>query len=292
MNNPLASVVIPAHDEERVIARCLETLLGGSAPGEFEVVVVANGCGDRTADVARRAGVQVIETGAAGKAGALVLGDGACSTFPRLYLDADVQLTTDAARRLVDAMVSTDALACAPAPTFDVSAVNGLARRVQKVHEQLVAPRRALAGTGVYVLSERGHDRVFPLPDVISDDGYVDRSFAPDERLVLSDVHSLVRIAPTFRATLRRRVRLREGTRQLDGLGLQRPAPALRLGDVRGLLKRRAVSGVDVGCYLAMVAAERLLRRARRLRGGQVAWGTDSASRPALTPAAPPPPPP
>ncbi len=48
MRPPIAGAVIPAHDEERGIARSL-SLLG---PG-FDVVVVASACTDATADVAR-----------------------------------------------------------------------------------------------------------------------------------------------------------------------------------------------------------------------------------------------
>ena len=43
------SVVIPAHDEEAVIERCLGTLLADARAGEVEVVVVCNGCTDDTA---------------------------------------------------------------------------------------------------------------------------------------------------------------------------------------------------------------------------------------------------
>ncbi|WP_205315402.1 glycosyltransferase, partial [Nonomuraea lactucae] len=87
---PIASVVIPAHNEEAVLGAGLAALLGGAEPGEFDVVVVANACSDRTAEVARAAGVRVVETPTGGKAGALRLGDAACRAFPRLYLDADV----------------------------------------------------------------------------------------------------------------------------------------------------------------------------------------------------------
>ena len=48
-----ASVVIPAHDEERGIARTLRSLEGGFAPGDLEIVVVCNGCTDRTAETVR-----------------------------------------------------------------------------------------------------------------------------------------------------------------------------------------------------------------------------------------------
>ena len=50
----LGSVVIPAHNEAKVIGRCLSGLLEGMAPGELEVIVVCNGCTDGSEDVARQ----------------------------------------------------------------------------------------------------------------------------------------------------------------------------------------------------------------------------------------------
>ena len=52
MTGPLASVVIPAHNERRVIGRCLRALREGAAPGELDVIVVANACTDDTAAIA------------------------------------------------------------------------------------------------------------------------------------------------------------------------------------------------------------------------------------------------
>ncbi len=73
----MISVIIPAHDEGSVIARTLEAMTNGAAPGELDVIVVCNGCTDDTAAVARRFGppVRVIETDIAGKSHALNLGD-------------------------------------------------------------------------------------------------------------------------------------------------------------------------------------------------------------------------
>ena len=42
------SVVIPAHNEETVIGRCLAALFAGAGEGELDVVVVCNGCRDGT----------------------------------------------------------------------------------------------------------------------------------------------------------------------------------------------------------------------------------------------------
>ena len=58
----LIAVVIPAHNEEAVIAKPLKTLFESEYPSElFEVVVVADNCTDRTAAIARSAGATVHE---------------------------------------------------------------------------------------------------------------------------------------------------------------------------------------------------------------------------------------
>ena len=101
---PLGSVVIPAHDEARVIKRCLDGLFEGLAPGDLEVVVVCNGCADDTPAVARSSGhpIRVIERPTASKPAALRIGDEAATSFPRLYLDADVVLKGGAAQVVLE----------------------------------------------------------------------------------------------------------------------------------------------------------------------------------------------
>lgn len=274
---PIASIVVPAHNEEAVIAANLRRLLDGSRPGEFDVVVVPNGCSDRTAELARTVdGVRVIESPRAGKVNALHLGDQACETFPRIYLDADVELTADSVRALVAAAGRPGVLACAPAMRLDLAGVRWLARRTHAVHDRLVAPNRALAGVGVYVLTEAGHGRVFPIPDVLSDDGWVHNSFQPDERVVVPEAVSVVRPARTVRAHLKRRIRVRAGNRQLAAAGRAAPEGRLGLGHLVRLVRRREVSPLDAGCYLTVLAADRALSRIRR---GDAAWGSDSSSR-------------
>ncbi|MGW3351233.1 glycosyltransferase [Nonomuraea rubra] len=271
---PVVSVVIPAHNEEAVVQTGLDHLLAGAAPGEFDVVVVANGCSDGTARAAARPGVRVLETPAAGKAGALRLGDAACRAFPRVYLDADVRLDAESVRLLVEAAARPGVLACAPVPVWDLRGTGPVVRRVHRVHDRLIAPSRALAGVGVYVLNERGHERAFPVPDVISDDGWVDGCFTGSERVVVTEARSVVRPPRTVRAHLRRRIRVRQGNRQLAALGRQ--GSPLRPGALGRLLAAREVGPLDAACYLAVLAMDRLLTRLRR---GQAGWGTDAGSR-------------
>jgi glycosyltransferase involved in cell wall biosynthesis len=277
--SPIASVVIPAHNEEGVLSRCLGLLLAGTAPGDLDVVVVANGCTDGTARVAREAGVRVVETSTPGKANALRLGDAECLTFPRVYLDADVELSASSVRALAAALARPGILASSPVPDWDLDGASRTARRVHRVHERLIGPRRALAGVGVYALNEAGHARVFPIPDVVADDELVNRSFAPDERAVVPEARSVVRPARTIRAHLRRRVRVRLGNRQLEAMGLPAHGGRLGLRSIAGLVTARSVSPLDAACYLAVLVADRSMSRKATARTAQIVWTTDSSSR-------------
>lgn len=279
MNSPRASVVIPAHNEEAVIGRTLRVLLAGSDPGDLDVIVVANACSDRTADVARNAGVRVIETSIPGKANALRMGDAESATFPRIYADADVELDYGSARALVATLRASQKLAAAPLPVWDLRGTSIPVRRVHRVHEILMAPRRALAGVGVYVLTAEGHQRVFPLPDVISDDGLVNRLFRPDERVVVSDAKAVIRPARNLRSHLRRRVRVRMGGRQLDALGIPTPDGRLRLSSLARLVVDRSVGMVDALWYLSATGADHVMSN---FVGRSVTWSTDLSSRQAV----------
>ena len=89
----VASVVIPAHNEAATIGRNLRALREGTG-ADLDVVVVCNGCTDRTADEARAAdpSARVIEIPQPSKVEAVRVGNAATDVFPRIHLDADIEL--------------------------------------------------------------------------------------------------------------------------------------------------------------------------------------------------------
>ena len=55
-------VLVPAHNEELLLGECIKSLQSLKYPAEyFTILVVADNCSDRTAPIARAAGVQVLE---------------------------------------------------------------------------------------------------------------------------------------------------------------------------------------------------------------------------------------
>ena len=81
----MVTVIVPAHNEARVVGRLLGQLVSGAGPGEFDVIVVANGCTDDTAQVAAGYGpmIRVISIPVPSKREALMAGNQAAEGFPR-----------------------------------------------------------------------------------------------------------------------------------------------------------------------------------------------------------------
>ncbi|MFF8801625.1 MULTISPECIES: glycosyltransferase family 2 protein [unclassified Methylobacterium] len=59
-DRPPLAVVVPAHDEERDLGAALDSIRAQLRPGD-RLVVVADNCTDRTAEIAERAGAEVVE---------------------------------------------------------------------------------------------------------------------------------------------------------------------------------------------------------------------------------------
>jgi cellulose synthase/poly-beta-1,6-N-acetylglucosamine synthase-like glycosyltransferase len=106
-------VMIPAHNEAGTISRCLESLVADDVP-LASIVVTANDCDDRTAEIARAAGVTVFEYGDATrrlKARALTSALQQIAARPPrvvVFVDADSWVRPGTIRALVAAAVETD----------------------------------------------------------------------------------------------------------------------------------------------------------------------------------------
>jgi glycosyltransferase involved in cell wall biosynthesis len=82
------AVIVPALNEESRIDKCIVSIQR-QLPPPSTVVVVANGCNDRTAERAKKHGVTVVETEKPGVSRARNLGAAVCTEQVLLFLDAD-----------------------------------------------------------------------------------------------------------------------------------------------------------------------------------------------------------
>jgi glycosyltransferase involved in cell wall biosynthesis len=274
----VTSVVIAAHNEAAVIGRCLDSLLADAAPGEFDVTVVANGCTDDTAQVARGRGVRVLDLPEPGKPGALNAGDAVAVGFPRAYLDADIILTTSGLRALVAACSAYPAVTARR--ELDLTGRPLPVRAYFSVHRHLPALRTGLFGRGVIVLSEAGRARFPVFPDLVADDLFVDSLFTDDEKHQVDEVPSVVATPRATRDLLRRLIRVRAGNTAMRAAAARGDVhadvrPAGRSSWLKDVVLRRPWLAPAAVCYTGITVYAAL--RARRRPDAD--WGHDASSR-------------
>lgn len=274
--SPELSVVIPAHDEERVLPRLLARL----ADDRLEVIVVANGCRDATADVARAVGARVIELGEGSKVAALNAGDAAATVYPRAYVDADIEVDAAALLAVADRLRRGPELVASPRLRLDLSDSTWPVRAYYAVWELSSFRRRGHIGSGIYALSAAGRRRFGQFPAVVGDDRFVQGLFTPAERATVDAAEFVVRPPRTVGALLARGARIAAGNRELQRLGLSGHAPT-RGGSFRELLAAVIPRPGLWGPFLIYVIVQ--LRTAeladRKLRADDRVWDRDETSR-------------
>lgn len=211
------SVIIPAHNEEAVIAHSLSFLMAGMQAGEMEIIVSCNACKDRTAEIARGfPGVTVLETETPGKPNALTMADRVATSFPRIYLDADILMSVQTAHELARVLSQGDIHAAAPSLKVDVQGRSWLLKSYYAIWTRLPYCTQGMVGSGVYALSAQGRSRFGDFPELLAEDDFIRLLFAPHERKTLPD-HDFVIAAPTsFAALLKLRRRWERSNRQID----------------------------------------------------------------------------
>lgn len=274
-----ASIVIPAHNEAQTIRRLLRHLVGQTTTPDFEIVVVCNGCTDDTAAIARAVGAQVAEIGEPSKYLAMRRGDQLVSSFPRFYIDADVEIEAVDLREIVAVLSSAGTLAAAPSRLIPHGNTGILVRAYYDIWERLPQVQSGLFGRGVIGLSEAGYARTKNLPRFMSDDLAISEYFAPHERQVVPTARVVVRPPNTIRDLIRRRVRVATGNTELDHANGRSPAARTTLADLAriGLREPRMIPRLAAFMSVTMVA--RLSAR-RRVRSGDFqTWLRDESSR-------------
>jgi exopolysaccharide biosynthesis WecB/TagA/CpsF family protein len=271
------AVIVPAYNEAAVIKRTLGPLSRAAVDGFIELVVVCNGCTDDTADVARSIpGVRVVELEEGSKPAALNAGDKAATLWPRLYLDADIQISAAAVLAVLDRLGQGDVMVARPDSRYDSGGASALVRSYYRARRRIPQHKLAMWGAGAYGLSAKGHQRFGAFPTVTGDDLYVDTRFDAHEKAVVATDPSVVKTpadAKSLLAILRRGHRC--GTELFDqGHG---PAAPRNTSVDTAVAVVRAIRGprsaVDAAVYLGMALAARW-----HFRNAHV-WERDESSR-------------
>lgn len=274
---PRGAIVIPAHNEEKVIARLLSRVSGLAESGRVQVVVACNGCTDDTAGIALSfPGVTVVKIDEPSKVAALNAAERVVDQFPRLYVDADVEISPSAVGSLFRHLEAGASQAARPVASYDVSASSRLVRCYFRARGRANVGSQALWGAGAYALSETGRSRFGDFPDVVADDLFVDRLFTASEKTVIDGPPVIVRVPRDTKTlvsvlgrTLRGSAELRS-TGPLRGIG---PSPS---GTLRQLVTsvRSPLGVLDAAVYVCFSVWARMPTTAP-----SPGWKRDESSR-------------
>jgi glycosyltransferase involved in cell wall biosynthesis len=276
----IVSVIIPAHNEEAVIGRTLTTLLQSADAGEFEVIVVCNGCRDRTADIAGTgfADVVVVELEEASKTAAINAGLRQARGGVVLLLDADIELQTPSARALAEAACQPGVEIAIGHMDVDTEGADLMVRAFYRVWMEHPYLRNGKFAAAI-ALSRAGLERIGTMPRVTADDTYLRRLFPVDRVAVVDSVHFQVRAPRNVAALVRVRSRSYRGNRQLAA---SVPARDRHPGEARGLLRRllrKPSLWPSAPAYLAVT----LVARSLSYRDSGTRWERDLTTRTPLT---------
>lgn len=193
----MLSVLIPANNEEAQIATCLQAVMASellSGVERPEIIIMANGCIDRTVAIARDLveeasghgwDLRVLDIPDGGKLNALNQGDNAASFGSRVYLDADVTVTPLLIGQL--AAVLDHAAPIYASGTLVVSdCTTWISRAYRRIYLQVPFITHGVPGCGLFAVNAAGRKRWDAFPDIISDDTFVRLQFTGSERIAVA----------------------------------------------------------------------------------------------------------
>lgn len=221
------SVIVPAHQEERLIGACLDALLASGPVAEVEVIVAANGCRDGTvaAALSREAGFaargwgfRVLDLPEGGKPGALNAAEAVAVHGARVFLDADVTVSPEVLP-LICAALDREGPVYASGRVNITAAPKGqrggwVSRAYARMWARVPFMARGVPGCGLFAVNAAGRARWGAFPAIIADDAFVRLNFAPRERVKVPASYDWP-VAPGFAALLRVRRRQNRGVAEI-----------------------------------------------------------------------------
>src|SRR3954468_12931307 len=211
------SVIIAAHNEGAVIEATLRSVLDNRLDRPVQVIVVANGWSDDTAEKARKFSqdVEVIETPVGNKISAINLGDRAAKYFPRAFLDADCQLSENLLQNGADEFEDPDVRIVAPGVQYVYQGHNPFLAGYYHLWRSLPYVKRNTMARGFYAIDQRLRERYVEFPSLIADDKFIRNLTKPAERRVADDCYTTVYLPSNFHDLLKVKTRWTFGNLEL-----------------------------------------------------------------------------
>jgi hypothetical protein len=212
------------------------------------------------------------------------MGDSAATTFPRIFLDADIEVSATFVRDITNALADNTICVAWPNVRFDDTLASSSVKAFYKVWTAMPYNTPGRIGVGAYALSERGRSKFTDFPSVIADDGYI-RGLFPNskDRLVVDTCYTRVKIPADLTSLIAIKTRSRMGVMELNErfpevIKGHKSENSMERGSAFVAMARNLGRFWCVAIYLYVNLLTRL-RASRRLKQRNFEWERDSTTR-------------
>ena len=274
------SIIIPAYDEEKLIGNRIKNLLEPLAPNCNEIIIVCNGCTDATAAQARKiinqlainsehdCHINVVELDIGSKINALNHGINISKNPISVVLDADIEISSADCAELVNFMNNNNLLAASPTPKFNYKQANWLNKRFYKIVSSSTYNKEHRIAN-VIALSAEAKTKLFPLPNVIADDAYIQRTIGKSDYKLLNTINYTFNCPRTILAMLKVQSRIVRGNLELKSKYPNLIAPKSKVSKS---------SAIDRAIFITIKTTAHIIARLELLFNVKK-WHKDDSSR-------------
>ncbi len=187
----MLSIIIPANNESAWIKDCLNAVLKSNDVADAQIIVVANGCDDDTAEQARALTelatakgwtLDVLEISTGSKVLALNAGDATAKGTNLVYLDADVRVSEGLLGE-IESVLERDTACFSSGQLRIATAKSWASRAYARIYAKVPFIAQGVPGAGFFAVNRLGRTRWDSFPNIISDDTFVRLQFTPSERI-------------------------------------------------------------------------------------------------------------
>lgn len=274
----MSTLIIPAHNEEAVIKRCLDSVIQ-QGDSINTIIVACNGCTDNTVEIVKRyPDVYCLDLANASKTYAINEAERYINSYPVFYLDADTCLEASAIERIHSEIVTKKLLLAAPTPVVNTSNSSGLVKAFYRVWLNLPYVKEGVIATCSYVLTREGRQRFSHFPEIIADDGFVRGHFEAHEMANIPSAKIHIEAPKDILSLIKIKTRARLGNIELSKRGL---CPVSHRGKYKKLLLREWLkfNTIDLFIYIVIQLLIRFRSTLQFVKIKKYQWERDNSTR-------------
>ena len=278
----VATVIIPAHNEESVIEDCLNSII--NQEGIDHIIVPCNGCTDNTVEIVKNKFPTVVclNIKKPSKTNALNIAEKKAKelgiSYPIFYIDADTQLSENCIPYISEALKNSNTLLAAPTPIIDTRKSSWLVQTYYSVWTQLPYIKEGVIATCSFIVTEEGRKRFDVFADVIGDDGFIRCHFKNKEIANIKGAEIYITAPRDIYSLIKIKTRARLGNMELIS---RQKCPIQEAKNYSNVMSAKLFSkdfiATSIYILIALVIRIRAKKQFKKLSSYQ--WEKDTSSR-------------